>query len=107
MKAGKEISIVQTTVSSLGEAQKLAALVLRRRLGACVHLIPVTSIYRWKGKKETSSEILLSIKTRRPLAAALADLLKKNHPYELPEIIVLPVAAAGYDYAAWVYKETK
>jgi len=105
-KNNKQLAVVQTTVPSRKEAQKLASLVLSKRLGACVHLIPVRSMYRWKGKPESAKEILISVKTRRSLAADLADLLKENHPYELPEIIILP-ANAGREYAGWVCEETK
>lgn len=105
MRNSPEIIIVQTTVSSRKEAQGLAALILQKRLGACVHLIPIASRYRWKGKIESAKEILVQIKTRPALAGKLVAFIRKNHSYELPEIIVTNTKADP-GYARWIAKET-
>lgn len=104
-KTEKKIVIVQTTVASQKEAQNLSALVLRKRLGACAHLIPIASKYRWKGKIESAQEILVQIKTRPELAGKLAAFIRKNHSYELPEIIVTN-SKADPGYARWIAEET-
>lgn len=106
MKIRRKITIVQTTVSSMKEAQRLAALVLGKRRGACIQLIPIKSHYRWRGKTESAEEILLLIKTRPDLAGKLAALIRKNHPYELPEIMITS-AEADSRYAEWIKRETK
>lgn len=99
--------IIQTTVPSKQEAQKLAGLILEKRLGACVQFTRINSRYRWKGKIESANEFLVLIKTRQSLAAKLINFIKKHHPYDLPEIIVTPVNAAEPGYAAWIFQETK
>ncbi len=106
MKTDCKLAIVQTTVSSEPEARKLAALILKNRLGACIQIASIKSVYRWRGKNESANELLVSVKTRQSVAAKLAAFIKKHHPYELPEIITRN-AKADPDYADWVAKETK
>jgi len=106
MKAERRIAIVQTTVSARAEAEALAALVLKNRLGACIQITPIKSIYRWRGKNESANELLVSVKTSPGAAGRLAAFIKKHHPYELPEIISLN-ARASREYAAWAARETK
>lgn len=103
----RTIAIVQTTVPSGQEARTLAALILEKRLGACVQFMRIKSCYHWRGKKESANELLVLIKTRRSLTAKLIDFIKKHHSYEVPEIIVTPVKAANPGYAEWVFQETK
>lgn len=105
MRTGPIIAIVQTTVAAKGEARKLAALILAKRLGACVQIAPINSLYRWRGKAESAGEFLVSVKTTLGIAAKLTAFIKNNHSYELPEIIVTN-AEADHDYARWVAKET-
>lgn len=106
MKTYGKITIVQTTVSSGREARALAALILANRLGACVQIAPIRSMYRWRGKNESAKETLVSVKTQKNTAAKLAAFIKKHHPYELPEIITINVKA-DQAYARWVAGETK
>lgn len=109
MKAVKKkysrIALVQTTVSSRREAQKLSLHIIKKRLGACVQTMPITSLFCWHGKTDSADEFLLSIKTTPLGAARLMDFIKKNHSYELPEIIITRVCA-DRDYADWVAEET-
>jgi len=105
MKSDRKIAIVRTTVASKREAQKLAALILAKHLGACIQTAPVKSFYRWRGKTESADEFLVSVKTNLSIAAKLTAFIKNNHSYELPEIIVTS-AGADPDYARWVAKET-
>ncbi|MDD5483468.1 MAG: divalent-cation tolerance protein CutA [Kiritimatiellae bacterium] len=102
----RTITIVQTTVASKTQARKLARLILQHHLGACVQTAPIGSVYRWRGKNEAGDELLVSVKTRQSAAAKLVVFIKKHHPYELPEIIVLKVRA-GREYAGWVDRETQ
>lgn len=102
----QSIAIVQTTVFSKPEARALAALILKNRLGACIQIATVKSIYRWRGKNKSANEQLVSVKTRPSAAGKLTAFIKKHHPYELPEIITINVKA-DHDYANWVARETK
>lgn len=99
-----KMNIVQTTVASKRAAQKLAALILKKRLGACIQIAPIKSFYRWRGKTESADEFLVSVKTTLRSAAKLTAFIKKNHPYELPEIIITN-ADADPDYVRWVARE--
>lgn len=102
----QSIAIVQTTVASQPEARALAALILKNRLGACIQITTIKSIYRWQGKNKSANELLVSIKTRPGAAGKLTAFIKKHHSYELPEIITLNVKADP-EYAGWVAEETE
>ena len=102
----QNIAVAQTTVASKRVAQKLSALILKKRLGACVQISPVKSFYRWHGKTESADKFLVSAKTTMAADDGLAAFIKKNHPYELPEIIITGVGADNA-YARWVAGETK
>jgi periplasmic divalent cation tolerance protein len=70
---------------------------------ACVNIVPgLTSVYRWKGAIEADSEHLLVMKTRRDRVAAVQAALPGVHPYEVPELVVLPVEAGHTPYLAWI-----
>jgi periplasmic divalent cation tolerance protein len=72
-------------------------------LAACVNVLPgVTSIYEWKGEIQRDTEVLLLIKTVRARLPELTDRVRELHPYELPEIIALPVRGGLPDYLQWV-----
>lgn len=88
-------------------AENLARIVIEQRLAACVNVLaPCTSVYRWQGKVETATEIPVLMKTTRERYAALEAAIKASHPYELPEIIAVPLAAGLPAYLAWVQAET-
>ncbi len=79
-----------------------------RRLAACGNVTPpVTSVYRWKGKVVRESEVLLLVKTRRSLVAACTRAIRAKHPYELPEIVAVPIIAGSPAYLRWVAGETR
>lgn len=84
-------------------AERLAALLVEGGHAACVNIVPgLTSIYRWQGKIEQGSEVLLFIKTRRDRYPELERQLHTAHPYELPEIIAVPIDAGLAGYLAWI-----
>jgi len=84
-------------------ARRLANGLIAARLAACVNIVPgVVSIYPWKGQVETAEERLLVIKARRSGFDALRDYLRASHPYELPEIIAIPIVAGLPEYLAWI-----
>ncbi|MES9968932.1 MAG: divalent-cation tolerance protein CutA [Candidatus Thiodiazotropha sp.] len=87
---------------------KLAKSLLDQGLAACVNLTsPVTSVYRWQGRLEQSDEILLLIKSVEKKYQRVEALLREQHPYELPEIIAVPVEQGLGDYLDWVERCTK
>lgn len=108
MKTPKnKIAVVQTTLPSMREADSMSALILKKRLGACIQCRRIQSRYRWKGKIESANEILVSVKTYPKLVADLVELVKKHHPYDIPEIIVNLVQSANRAYTRWLIRETK
>ena len=98
--------VVLVTCSSMAEAQRIARGVVEGRLAACVNVLPgvVRSIYRWKGKVESSRERLLLIKTSRKRLAKLRAAVERLHSYDVPEFVALPIAAASPAYLAWIEK---
>jgi len=102
-----DILLVMTNLPDTATAAKLAQQIIEARLAACVNqLAPCTSIYRWQGKVESATEILLLIKTTPAAYAQLEKLIREVHPYELPEIIAVPVTAGLPAYLDWVNTET-
>ena len=103
---GQEICVIYSTVPPSRSAD-LSQRLLEKNLVACVSIVPVRSLYRWKGESCDDEEHLLIIKTRQSLADKVIRALKTLHPYEVPEIIVLPVTAGHLPYRAWVHGETQ
>lgn len=95
--------MVLTSVGGALDAERIARELVERRLAACVNVVPgLVSLYRWKGRVERDEERLLLIKTRRARFAALREALLALHPYELPELLALPVAEGHEPYLAWL-----
>src|ERR1035438_5465823 len=91
--------VVLTTCATEADAERIARALLGSHLVACVSVAPqVRSFYRWKGEVESSAECLLLMKTTRERFDALGAALEKLHPYELPEILALPVVAGSANY---------
>jgi periplasmic divalent cation tolerance protein len=91
-----------------GAADALARGVVERRLAACVNVLPkIRSVYRWEGAVTTDEETLLVIKTTGTAFAALRDWLCTQHPYDVPEVIAVPVTDGAPDYLAWVANESR
>ena len=88
--------------------KKIAESIVKKRLAACVNVVPaVRSIYWWKGKIEKAGESLLIVKTTQARLAALIKHVKAVHPYTVPEIIALPITAGHKPYLDWLAKETR
>lgn len=99
--------VVFTTCGSEEEARKLAAILIEKRVAACVNITaPLTSVYRWKGAVEESREWLLIVKSRRACFEQLRVALEAAHSYELPEVLAIPVLDGSPNYLAWVDAET-
>lgn len=85
------------------KARELAGLLVSKKLAACVSIVPgLESHYVWKGKRERSKEVLLLIKTKTLAYKALEKTLLKHHPYEVPEIIALPITKGSKTYLDWL-----
>jgi len=91
------------TTTPAEEGPKLARTLLEERLIACCNLVPgVTSMYWWQGKITTDTETLLVIKTVAERIETVMSRIRELHPYEVPEIVALPVETAFEGYVAWV-----
>lgn len=102
-----QILLVLTNLPDAASAQALAKLLVEQRLAACVNIqAPCHSVYRWQDKIENTIEVPLLIKTTAERYAALEQAIRAHHPYELPEIIAVPVERGLPDYLAWVVAET-
>ena len=100
--------IVLSTAGSEQEAHKIAHILVKRRLAACVNILPrVQSIYRWKGEIESAQEWLLLIKTRADKFPAVRDAIGELHSYEVPECIVLEIEDGSLSYLQWLEKATQ
>lgn len=100
--------LVLTTVPALKNARALAAVILDQKAGACVTISSASeSHYRWQGKRCRSRELLILIKTSAAAYPRLQKIIQKHHPYEVPEIVALPVVQGSSDYLKWVLAESK
>ena len=95
--------LVLTTIGSEEDAARLGRSLVEKRLVACVNVIgPVRSIFLWKGKVEDESERVLLMKTRADRYVDLETAIKELHPYEVPEVIAIPIERGSQDYLSWV-----
>lgn len=95
--------VVITTTETQADAERLAQALVERELAACVQVLPqITSVYRWQGKIEQASEVLLLIKTTRAAYSELETAIRQNHSYQTPEILALPVEAGSTEYLGWL-----
>lgn len=103
-----EVLLVLTNLPDHDSAQRMAQSLISSRSAACVNILPeCTSVYRWEGKVEIAREIPLLIKSTRPAYARLQEEIHAQHPYELPEIIAIPLATGLPEYLQWVAHETQ
>ena len=102
-----EYSMVITTCADYESAKRLADIVVRARLAACVQLFQIESIYRWNDDVCDENETILHIKTKTALYDRLATAIKEHHPYEVPEIIRLPITGGLPEYLRWVDENTE
>ncbi|MFZ8944027.1 MAG: divalent-cation tolerance protein CutA [Methylophilaceae bacterium] len=95
--------LCHTTVKTHKQAKKLATRIIQRKLGACVQIKPVESIYAWEKKIAHEEEFQLVIKTQSSLKKSLMNFIKQEHDYSLPEIIFVPIIDGEPDYLDWVH----
>ncbi len=107
MRKTTDALMVYVSVPDAALAAEIATQVLERRQAACCQTIgPIRSQYRWQGKIETTSEVLLLLKTQREQLSALESTIVQMHPYEVPEIVVTKIDLGHAPYLDWLRQET-
>ena len=107
MNSGYSYIQVVTTMDDLDTLKKLSNLLLEEKLAACVQISELEeSIYIWEGKIERAKEYICVIKTRKDLYKKIEEVIKKNHPYSVPEIVAIPVIDGNKDYFNWIDEVT-
>lgn len=102
------LCVVLITVPDKEAEKTVTDALVASRLVACVNqLSNISSVFQWQGKIEQTNEILLICKTRQALMPQIIDLVKEKHPYDVPEIIALPIISGSQPYLDWVMQETK
>jgi periplasmic divalent cation tolerance protein len=94
--------IVLTTTATREDAGRIARALVERRLAACVNLVAIESVYRWKDAVESAEEWLLVIKTTASAFDQVHAAIQELHTYELPECVLLPIEKGSEDYLAWI-----
>lgn len=108
MNEKDKLIVVLTTCPSQEVASQLSRALVTEQLAACVNAIPgISSTYIWKGKVQTDGEVLLMIKTTEARFEAVKTRVAALHPYELPELMAIPVCAGAENYLAWVRENVK
>jgi len=103
----KNFLVIFSTAPSLKVAEKIGSALVEEKLAACANITgKIRSIYSWKGKICREEEVLMILKTRKELYSRLEKRLKALHPYEVPEIIALPLTAGSRNYLEWILKNT-
>lgn len=103
----QDVLLVLTNVPDQQSALDLAKELVNRRVAACVNCLPaVQSVYRWQDEIEQATEVTVFIKTSRERYGELEKAVREVHPYEVPEIIAIPVEAGLPAYLAWIAGET-
>ena len=97
-----EYSITIATCPDKDSAKSIAGLLVESRLAACVQMFPIESMYIWQDKVCDESEIMLLIKSKTELFDQISALIKAGHPYEVPEIIQVPITAGLPEYLNWI-----
>lgn len=104
---GDDVRVVLCTFPNTAKAGEIARTLVGEKLAACVNLSEVVSIYAWKGELANEPEALAIIKTTADRFDALSQRLVELHPYEVPEVIALPVLGGHAPYLAWVTESTR
>lgn len=108
MRRVEQTLLVTTTVDDRPVADSLALGAVTARLAACAQVSgPITSTYRWEGVIETSSEWVVEFKTAADRLDELIEHLRAAHPYDVPEIVAVPVSTGNPDYLSWVHTSTR
>lgn len=108
MATMEEVILIFTNMPDVQSAHALARRLVELRLAACVNILHgVQSVYRWQGEIEEANEITVMMKTTRARYAEIESAIKESHPYQVPEIIALPIVEGLPAYVGWIAQETK
>ena len=100
--------IIYCTCPDIETADRISRLAIRQHMAACVNQLPgITSVYEWDGKIQQNQEVLLIIKSTQERFDAIQNLIREEHPYELPELIAVPITQGLPDYLEWIKQCTK
>lgn len=106
MNSTDAIVVFITTANRLN-AERLARILVERRLAACVQIVPeIISVYRWQNAVQADAEVLLLVKTVREKFAMLETAVRANHSYDVPEILAVPAAEVSAPYLNWLLENT-
>jgi len=101
------VAVIYSTIDDIQDARRIATTLIEEQLVACVNIIPdVESIYKWKGKIENADEIVMIAKTTDQNVKKTIERLKDLHPYDVPDIIVIPIVGGLKDYLDYINNET-
>jgi len=99
----EQAMVVLSTAPDEDTAARLAGLLVEGRLAACVNIVPGTrSVFRWEGKVQNEPEVLLICKTDAHHLERLTETLLREHPYDCPEVVALPVGGGAPEYLGWI-----
>lgn len=102
-----DIIVIYCTVPDKKVARSITKILMKHKLAACVSMVDrVNSVFSWDGEICEEKEVLMMIKTRRANYAKIKLVIEDLHPYEVPEVIALPVVDCSEDYLKWLVKET-
>lgn len=102
-----KVIVILTNLPDREAALRLARELIAQRLAACVNVLAeCSSVYRWKGEVENAAEVPVLIKTRAARYAEVEAAIRALHPYELPEIVAVPIERGFPDYLEWINAET-
>ncbi len=108
MQTTEQYSLLLCTSPDTDTAESLAKKLVEEALAACVNVVPgLKSFYQWQGELKCDGECLLIIKTEHAHHEELEKLIRASHPYELPEIIAVPINAGSKAYLDWISANTK
>ncbi|CRG97123.1 cutA, putative [Plasmodium gallinaceum] len=108
MKGDSPFIAVYVTTPNKDVAENISNVLLKEKLASCVNIIPgIISLYHWKGEIAKDNEVLMMIKTKKHLFQEIVNSVKLNHPYEVPEVIAIPIQHGSEEYLKWVSNSVK
>ena len=106
-RSAESAVVVTTTLPEQAAALALARTLVEDRLAACVQVVSLSSVYRWQGRVELAEEWGCHVKTTEARLEATLERIKAMHPYEVPELLILPVTGGDPSYLGWVAKSVR
>lgn len=108
MNPATDFRMVMVTAPNMSVARRLVTVLLKEKLAACANLVPkVESHYWWQGQLESSTEVMIVLKTRAEVMERLEKVIIANHPYDTPEVICLNLHEGNAKYLSWITDNTQ